>query len=311
MIDALRAWGEGGEAMAQFVGFDVSMKETTICVVDDAGATVWEGRRASDPGALAAALARHAPEAVRVALETGPASTWLWHELKARGVPVVCIDARHANAALQMRPNKSDRSDARGLAEIVRMGWYREVRVKSLEAQRTRVLINTRARLVRVRHELMNQIKAVLMAYGLPLPSARGRRFDDAVVAAIAGRDWLGPVLLPLVEVWRSTLEQTDRLDKALMAMARARADCRRLMTVPGVGAITALTFAAAVDDPGRFARSSSLGAYLGLAPRRYQSGEVDRSGRISRCGDAQLRAYLNEAALVLLFRVRRWCALK
>lgn len=117
--------------MQQYVGLDVSQKETAICVIDEAGKIVFEGKARSEPGALAKVIAKRAPEAVRIGFETGAMSSWLWHELKRIDLPVVCIDARHAHAALSVRINKSDPNDARGLAELMRMGWYREVKVKS------------------------------------------------------------------------------------------------------------------------------------------------------------------------------------
>lgn len=297
--------------MAQFVGLDVSIKETSICIVDETGIVLWEGRRASEPSVLASAIRRYAPEAVRVGLETGPTSAWHWHGLRDLGVPIVCVDARQAKAALSMRLNKSDKNDAHGLAEIMRTGWYREVKVKSLQSHGIQALLGARARLVKVRHELANQIRATLMGVGLRVPNSRGRGFADQVEAIVREHNWLAPLIEPLVLVWRRALEQVAAMDRRLRAIARAHPDCRRLMTVPGVGAIVALAFAAAVDDPARFAASSSVGAYLGLTPRRYQSGEVDRTGRISKCGDRQLRTYLYEAALVVLFRVQKWSALK
>ncbi|MEZ5874796.1 MAG: IS110 family transposase [Hyphomicrobiales bacterium] len=297
--------------MAQFVGLDVSIKETSICVVDETGIVLWEGRRASEPSVLARAIRRYAPDALRVGLETGPTSAWHWHGLHDLGVSIICIDARHAKAALSMRLNKSDKNDARGLAEIMRTGWYREVKVKSLQSHGLQALLGARARLVKVRHELANQIRAILMGAGMRAPSSRGRGFADHVEAIVREHDWLAPLIEPLVLVWRGALEQVSAMDRRIGAVARTRPDCRRLMTVLGVGTIVSLAFVSAIDDPKRFTKSSSVGAYVGLTPRRYQSGDVDRTGRISKCGDRQLRTYLYEAALVVLFRVQKWSALK
>lgn len=148
--------------MGRYVGLDVSQKETAVCVVDESGRVTFEGRAKSDPGALAAVLAKKAPQAERVGFETGAMSSWLWHELKRIGLPVVCIDARHAHAALSVRMNKSDENDARGLAELVRIGWYREVAVKSEASQRVRSLLIARARLVTMRRDIGNQVRSML-----------------------------------------------------------------------------------------------------------------------------------------------------
>ena len=121
--------------MKQYVGLDVSQKETSVCVVDESGRVVFEGKAKSNPGALACLLRKHAPWADRIGFETGAMASWLWHELRRVHQPVVCIDARHAHAALSVRMNNSDQNDARGLAELVRIGWYREVKVKSEESQ--------------------------------------------------------------------------------------------------------------------------------------------------------------------------------
>jgi transposase len=217
----------GGSDMAQFVGLDVSIKETSICIVDEMGIVLWEGRRASEPSVLASAIRRYAPEAVRVGLETGPTSAWHWHGLRDLGVPIVCVDARHAKAALSMRLNKSDKNDAHGLAEIMRTGWYREVKVKSLQSHGIQALLGARARLVKVRHELANQIRATLMGVGLRVPNSRGRGFADQVEAIVREHNWLAPLIEPLVLVWRRALEQVAAIDRRLRAIARAHPDCR------------------------------------------------------------------------------------
>lgn len=167
--------------MKHYVGLDVSQKETSICIVDETGRPIHQGRVKSDPGVLAAVIAKKAPNAERVGLETGAMSSWLWHELKRTGLPVVCIDARHAHAALSVRMNKSDENDARGLAELVRVGWYREVAVKSEESQTARSILVCRSRLVRVRRDLENQMRSMLKECGLLFPRAAGRQFQRRV----------------------------------------------------------------------------------------------------------------------------------
>ena len=297
--------------MKQYVGLDVSQKETSVCVVDETGRPAWQGRVVSDPGALAALLSRKAPDAERFGFETGAMSSWLWHELRRVGLPVVCIDARHAHAALSVRMNKSDENDARGLAELVRIGWYREVAVKSEASQQVRSLLITRSRLVRIRRDLENQVRAMLNECGLTFSRVIGGQFRGRVEELSGEGHILWPVLLPLLSVHAHVCGELDGLDRRVRQLAREDDTTRRLMTVPGIGVVTALTFRHTIDDPSRFKSAAMVGAYLGLTPRRKQSGETDTNGRVSRWGDRLLRTYLFEAASVLLHRTKRWCALK
>jgi len=297
--------------MKQYVGLDVSQKETSVCVVDETGRPAWQGRVASDPGALAALLSRKAPDAERFGFETGAMSSWLWHELRRVGLPVVCIDARHAHAALSVRMNKSDENDARGLAELVRIGWYREVAVKSEASQQVRSLLITRSRLVRIRRDLENQVRAMLKECGLTFSRAIGGQFRRRVEELSGEGHILWPVLLPLLSVHAHVCGELDGLDRRVRQLAREDDTTRRLMTVPGIGVVTALTFRHTIDDPSRFKSAAMVGACLGLTPRRKQSGETDTNGRVSRWGDRLLRTCQFEAASVLLHRTKRWCALK
>jgi len=296
--------------MEQYVGLDVSQEQTAVCVVDGDGKTLWQGKCASTPEAIAATIRTRAPEAVRIGLESGPLSAWHWHELRKLGLPVVCLDARHAKAALALQLNKSDRNDARGLAQIVRTGWYREVAVKSVDSQLVRSMLTTRAQLVRMRVDLANQVRGVLKPFGLIAGKGGGQPFVERVRTLVADGP-LQEVAEALLSAWRAIGEQIAALGRRLVAMARRDEAVRRLMTAPGVGVLVALTYVSVVDAPERFARSSSVGAYVGLTPRRYQSGEEDHTGHISRCGDKLLRTYLFEAAGIILHRVSRWSTLK
>jgi transposase len=297
--------------MAHYVGLDVSLEETSICVLDEDGQKVWQGKISSRPMAIAKTVARRAPEVVKVGFESGPLSTWHWHELRALGLPVVCLDARQAKAALSLQVNKTDANDAHGLAQIVRSGWYREVKVKSIDAHLIRTLVIARGKLVEVRTRLNNQLRGILKTFGLIVGKVSGGAFDKRVRQLAVGNVELESIIEHLLTVWRCSSEQIQSLDRQIRTYARGDEVCRRLMTAPGVGPITALAYKAVVDDPSRFRRSSSVGAYLGLTPRRYQSGEVDRSGRISKCGDGLVRSYLYEASNVILNRLSKWCKLK
>jgi transposase len=297
--------------MEQYVGLDVSLEETTMCVLIQAGEVIFEGNMPSRPEAIAKALRRRAPDASRIAFETGSLSNWLWHELKAFGFPVLCLDARHARAALSMRINKSDRNDARGLAELARMGWYREARVKSMGSRHVRATLAARAKLVDLRRDVENQMRGLLKSLGIILGKAGGRTLSNKIQAALREAPYLRPLIEPLLLAHSALIEQILKYDGQIKDLARSDLTIRRLMTVPGVGPVTALAFAGAVDDPTRFKHASDVGAYLGLTPRRHQSGELDRTGRISKRGDRLTRYYLFEAANVLLTVVRRGSALK
>jgi len=297
--------------MRHYVGLDVSMKETHVCVIDEGGDTCWQGHCRSVPEAIVAVIRAHAPGIERVAIETGPLATWHWHALREAGLPVVCLHARHAKAALSLQLNKTDVNDAHGLAQLVRSGWYREVAVKSLDSHRLRAALTARARLVAIRTGLYNQIRGVLKTFGVVLGPGRGGAFDTHVRTALREHAALAPFLEPLLAVWRVTSQQKTELDRQVQRAVRRNGPCRLLMTAPGVGAVTALAFVTGLDDPHRFRHSQRVGAYLGLTPRRYQSGDVDRNGRISKCGDAMVRTYLFEAAHVLLTRRRGPCTLR
>jgi transposase len=295
----------------QFVGLDVSQAETAVCVADDAGKVLWQGKCASTPEAMAAAIERRAPYAVRIALETGPMSAWHWRSLRALNLPVVCVDARHAKAALAMQVNKTDANDALGLAQIVRTGWYREVLVKSERSHRTRGLLTARAKLIDMRKEVANQLRGLLKVFGHVIGAVGGEKFDARARDLAAGDETLSTTTDALLAARTALGEQIARLDKVLLAQARQDPACRRLMTVPSIGAITATAFVATIDDRARFKHSASVGAYLGLTPKRYQSGTMDISGHISKTGDALLRCYLFEAATTLLSRVQQRSTLR
>ena len=298
--------------MEYYVGLDVSLKQTSICVVDRKGAVVREGVVDSDPEAISVYLRSKAPDVVRVGLETGPTSTWLWTELKRLGLPVICIDARHAKAVLKMQINKSDRNDAIGIARIMQTGWFKEVHVKDIDSHSVRALLASRALLVKIKRDLENHVRGLLKNLGLVIGRAKFNVFAVRAEELIEGR----PELIAAIRTASSkpampSGSRSRELDRKVMRLARHDAQVRRFMTAPGVGPITALAFKATIDDPARFARSRSVGAYVGLTSRRHASGEVDWTGRISKCGDAMLRSYLFEAAGVLLTRVPKWSAVK
>jgi transposase len=295
----------------QYIGLDVSLKETSICVIDDADKIVWRGQVDSTPEAIASAVKQHAPHAVRIGLESGQLSSWLFHELKEAGLPVICVDARHAKAALSLKVNKTDANDALGLAQIMRVGWYREVTVKGLDCQAERALLVARAQIVSQITTLKNCVRGILKTFGRVLPKGLRSQFSARVRAAIDGHPVLGAIIEPTLQVLEATRAQLLVYDKAVIQRARSDDTARLLMSAPGVGVVVALAYMTGVEDPARFKRSSSVAAYFGMTPRRYQSGEVDHAGRISKCGDGMVRGLLFEAAKVLLSRSTRPSALK
>src|SRR6059036_1445005 len=297
--------------MVHYIGLDVSLKRTSICVVNQVGSVVREGVVESEPEAIAAFVRSKAPGAVRIGLETGPTATWLWTELKQLGLPVICIDARHAKAALKMQINKSDRNDAVGIARIMQCGWYKEVRVKDLDSHAIKALLVSRALLVKIKRDLENQVRGLLKNLGLVIGQAKMNVFSMRAAELAEARPELAAAVEPLLKAREAVEKQIADLDRKVMRLARNDVQVRRFMTAPGIGPITALCYLATIDDPMRFKRSRSVGAYVGLRSRRYASGEVDWTGRISKCGDPMLRSYLFEAAGVLLTRVQKWCALK
>jgi len=263
--------------MEYYVGLDVSLKQTSICVVDQTGSVVREGVVDSDPEAISVYVRSKAPDAVRIGLETGPTSTWLWTDLKRLGLPVICIDARHAKAVLKMQINKSDRNDAIGIARIMQTGWFKEVHVKDIDSHSVRALLASRALLVKIKRDLENHVRGLLKNLGLVIGRAKFNVFAVRAEELIEDRPELVAAVRPLLEARTAIERQLSELDRKVMKLARRDAQVRRFMTVPGVGPITALAFKATIDDPARFARSRSVGAYIGLTSRRHASGEVVR----------------------------------
>src|SRR5712671_4114865 len=291
--------------MEYFAGLDVSMDETHICVVDGEGELVLETKAKTSPEAIAAALAK-APECKRIVFETGLMAPTLYHGLDALRLPVICIESRQAYQALKsLGTHKTDRKDARGLAHLGRTGFFKPVHVKSLSAHAIRALIIARQKLVGQRVTLENQIRGLAVVFGVRLPRALSSAFIRQALQASEGIPGLSAAMRGLVAARAAVLAAVVAIDGDIRRMVRASDTCRRLMSIPGVGQLTALAFTAAVDDPGRFRRSRDIGAYLGLVPRRYQSGEVDYSGSISKCGDRRVRTLLYEAANVMLTRYK------
>ena len=296
--------------MEQFIGLDVSLKDTFISV-REGGQRVWRGKCPSDPELIAEVIRKRAPNAERVVFETGPLSVWFYHALKQEGLPAICIDARHAKAALDMARNKTDANDADGLAHLSEVGFYREVRVKSFDSMLTRTLVAARSQMLKATTQLSNQIRGLMKTFGLVVLKGTGRVFEGHVRSLLTSNAGLEQIILPVLEAWRGLRTRAAELSKQLVASARASEECQLLSSIPGVGAVTASSFVAAIEDPENFRKSRSVGAWIGLTTRRYQSGEVDYDGHISRRGDNHLRGLLYEAAVVILTRTTADSALR
>jgi transposase len=284
-------------------GLDVSLEETTVCIVDDAGLIVREARVASEPEALVAFFRGCGMPMERVGLEACSLTAWLHQALTEAGILAICIEARQAKAAMGAMPNKTDRNDARGIAQIVRTGWYRAVHVKNPSCRSWRALLRARRMVLNKRRDVENA--------GLKVGTPSRKNFAARVGELVANDPVLAGLAGSLLSVIDVMTREVDRLTKRVLDEVRVEPTCRRLMTVQGVGPLTALAFRATIDRPDRFRRSRDVGAHLGLTPRRYQSGETDVQGRISRCGDELARTALYEAAHSLLIRSSKWSVLR
>ena len=296
--------------MDYFAGLDVSVKDTNVCIVDDTGKIIREVKVASEPDALLQVLRNATYRFKRIGLEAGPLSQWLFSALGEANLPVICVETRHMRAVLQAQINKTDRNDARGIAQMMRVGLYRPVHVKTLRSQKLRMLLTHRKLLQSKAIAIENDLRGTLRNFGLKVGMAGATKFEGRIKELIENLPDLAVLVEPLLVVRRVLREQIGVLHRRLLAVVRDDDVCRRLMTTPGVGPVVALTYRATVDVPARFRKSKSVGAVFGLTCSKYQSGEIDRNGRISRCGDEMMRVMLYEAAQSML-RSKKWSWLK
>ena len=301
--------------MEHYAGLDVSLKEVSVCVVDHDGKVVARGTCPADPGGVAGWFRNRSLRPCQIVHESGMLSIWLQRGLDRLGLPATCIDARKAHKSLSARLNKSDAADAEGLAQLARTGWFSPVHIRSEQADRLRSLIGARERLIRLRRDLEGHIRGVLKTFGIRMsainPGKQRQGFRDQFAAAGETDPILRVIADGLIAAHATLCKAAADLDTAMTKKAGAHVVARRLMTIPGVGPVTALSFIALTDDPNRFRRTSDVGAFLGLTPKRHQSGEMDWSGRISKCGDGAMRSLLFEAANSLICRVKRFSPLK
>jgi transposase len=297
--------------MDYYAGIDVSLECSSVCVVDAGGKIVREGKVASEPAALIGWFGSQGLGMRRVGLEAGPLSQWLFAAMREAGLAVELLETRHVRNAFKTMPVKTDRKDARGIAELMRMGWFRPVHCKSMGAQETRAMLTARKLVQSKLHDVEMSLRGLLRGFGLKVGKSTRTGFAGRINELVAGHPSLQVVGEALLRVRAVLLKEFNGLERRVRTMARHDARARLLMSAPGVGPIVSLTFASAIDDPGRFRSSKRVGAHFGLTPKKYQSGETDITGRISKIGDSGVRTALYEAAHIILTKPVKGSALK
>jgi transposase len=293
--------------MKYFVGLDVSLAETAICIVDENGVIVREAMVPSHPEDISDWLDSSAKDFERVGLEAGATAAWLYKGLRERGFNAICIDPRKLRAMTKTMPIKNDRNDARAIASCMRVGWYSVVHIKSEVSQELRMLLNNRKTLQDKQIDIENEIRGTLKVFGLKIAGrVTSGPFEGKVLDLIEGLPRIEAMVRPMLIARAILRQQCAVLQKMVLDVVRQHETCRRLMTIPGVGAITAISYLTTIDDPDRFHRSRDVGAHLGLTPKKYASGEIDRNSGISKCGDANMRSILYQAGLALLTRTTK-----
>jgi transposase len=295
--------------MDHYAGIDVSLEYSSICVVDANGKIVREGKVPSEPDALISWFGSLGLELSRIGLEAGPLSQWLYAAMKQVGLVVELLETRHVRKAFEAMPVKSDRNDARGIAQLMRLGWFRPVHCKSIGAQETRAVLTARKLVQSKLQDVENHLRGLLRGFGLKVGKTTNLSFARRIRELVANHASLEMIAEALVSVHAVLLREFKAFEKQVRSMARQDAKARLLMSTPAVGPIVALTYASAIDDPGRFKSSKRVGAHFGLTPKKYQSGQTDYTGRISKIGDASVRTALYEAAHIMLTKPLKGCS--
>ena len=283
--------------MKHYAGIDVSLECSSVCVVDASGKIVREGKVASEPEALITWFSSLGFDLVRIGLEAGPLSQWLYAAMQQAGLAVELLETRHVRDAFKAMPVKSDRNDARGIAQLIRLGWFRPVHCKSLVAQEVRAFLTARKLIQSKLFDIEMSLRGILRGFGLKVGPTTPLRFAGRIKELVSGHATLEVVAKALLAAHAVLLREFAGFERRVRTLARADARVRLLMSAPGVGPIVALTYVSAIDDPTRFKSSKGVGAHFGLTPKKYQSGEKDITGRISKLGDGLVRAALYQAA--------------
>ena len=298
--------------MKYFVGLDVALRSLALCIIDADGTVVLERALDCEVEAITACLAEFGHHIEKIGFEAGTMSQALYHGLTTEGFDVVCMEARQVYAALSAMRNKTDKNDARGIAQVLRSGWYNKVHIKSFDAHYDRALLTARKAIFRKCLDLEAEIRGLFKVFGIRLPGhVKRNRWDETVRPFVEADERLAFALKPMLEARLVLYKTYLEMEKRLRAVTNKDPVCMRLQTIPGVGPVAALTFKTGVDDPTRFKSSRIVAAHFGLTPRRFQSGEMDNTGRISKAGDSSVRGALYSAANVLLMRMIKSCELK
>jgi transposase len=297
--------------MKHYGGIDVSLECSSVCVVNASGKVVREAKIESEPQALIAWFRSLGVTLERIGLEAGPLSQWLFAEMKKAGLAVELLETRHVRNAFKTMPVKTDRKDARGIAQLVRVGWFRPVHCKSMEAQETRAMLTARKLLQTKLHDVEMSLRGILRGFGLKVGQVTPRRFEARIKELVSGHPSLERVAQALLAARAVLLCEFNKFEKQVLSIARADANARLLMSAPGVGPMVSLTYISGIDDPTRFKSSKAVGPHFGMTPKKYQSGETDVTGRISKIGDASVRTALYQAAHIILTKPVKGGALK
>jgi transposase len=295
--------------MEHYAGIDVSLECSSVCVVDASGKIVREGKVASEPDALIGWFRSLGYELSRIGLEAGPLSQWLFAAMREARLAVELLETRHVHKAFEAMPVKSDRNDARGIAQLMRLGWFRPVHCKSIAAQEIRAMLTARKLVQSKLLDIENSLRGILRGFGLKVGKITPTNFAGRIEALVKGHPNLQAIGEALLRVRAVLLAEFNGFEKRVRAMSRLHAQARLLMSTPAVGPIISLTFACAIDDPARFTSSKQAGPHFGLTPKKYQSGETDYTGRISKLGDASAREALYEAAHIMLTKPIKGCS--
>jgi transposase len=255
--------------MEHYAGIDVSLESASLCVVDATGRIVREAKVVSEPEILIGWFRGLEIEMTRIGLEAGPLSQWLYAGLREAGLAVELLETRHVRDAFKAMPVKTDRNDARGIAQLMRLGWFRPVHCKSLPAQETRALLTARKLLQTKNHDVEMSLRGVLRGFGLKVGRTTPRTFPGRIRELVADHPTLSMVAEALLAARSTLFEQCQKLEKRLRSLAREDGRVRRLMTAPGVGAIVALTYVSAIDEPGRFRSSKARNRLFGAVRGR------------------------------------------
>ena len=295
--------------MEHYAGIDVSLECSSVCVVDGSGKILREAKVASEPEALIAWFRSLGLGLERIGLEAGPLSQWLFAAMKSAGLAVELLETRHVRDAFKAMPVKSDRNDARGIAQLMRLGWFRPVHCKSMVAQETRAMLTARKLVQSKLRDVENSLRGILRGFGLKVGKTTASGFTRRIEELVAGHPHLEMIAGALLKVHTVLRSEFTAFEKQSRKLARSDTRTRLLMSTPAVGPIVALTYASAIDDPRRFKSSKQVGAHFGLTPKKHQSGETDYTGRISKIGDSSVRTVLYEAAHIMLTKPVKGCS--